>query len=97
MDLSLADLFVISERVYNLQRAFNVREGLDRNADSLPARVFKDPIPKGRSKASIIKRSEFERMLDDYYQARGWSWNGVPTKAKLVSLDLNDIAEEVGA
>lgn len=97
MDLSLADLFVISERVYNLQRAFNVREGLDRNADSLPARVFKDPIPKGRSKASIIKRSEFERMLDDYYQARGWSWNGVPTKAKLVSLDLYDIAEEVGA
>jgi aldehyde:ferredoxin oxidoreductase len=96
MDMSVADLFIIGERVYNLQRAFNVREGLDRKADSLPARVFEDPIPKGASKGSRIKRSEFERMLDDYYQARGWSWNGVPTKVKMISLDLFDVAEEVG-
>ncbi len=97
MELGLADLFTIGERVYNLQRAFNVREGLDRKADSLPPRVFEDPIPKGASKNSRIKRSEFERMLDDYYQARGWSWNGIPTKVKLISLDLQDVAEEVGA
>jgi aldehyde:ferredoxin oxidoreductase len=97
MALSVADLFTIGERVYNLQRAFNVREGLDRRADSLPARVFEDPIPKGVSRGSRIKRSEFERMLDDYYQARGWSWDGVPTKVKLVSLDLPEVAEEVGA
>jgi aldehyde:ferredoxin oxidoreductase len=49
------------------------------------------------SKGSRIRRSEFERMLDDYYQARGWSSNGVPTKVKLLLLDLNDVAEEVGA
>ncbi len=97
MELSVADLFMIGERVYNVQRAFNTREGLDRRSDSLPARVFEDPIPRGASKGSRIKRSEFERMLDDYYQARGWSWNGVPTKAKLASLDLDDVAEEVGA
>ncbi|MFQ6068250.1 MAG: aldehyde ferredoxin oxidoreductase family protein [Candidatus Bathyarchaeia archaeon] len=96
MELSVADLFTIGERVYNLQRAFSVREGLDRKTDSLPARVFEDPIPKGVSKGSRIKRSEFERMLDDYYQARGWSWNGVPTKVKLISLDLQEIAKEVG-
>jgi aldehyde:ferredoxin oxidoreductase len=96
MDLTVADLLLIGERVYNLQRAFNAREGLDRRADSLPPRVFEDPIPKGVSKGSKIRRSEFERMLDDYYQARGWSWNGVPTKVKLVSLDLVDVAEEVG-
>jgi len=96
MELSVADLFTIGERVYNLQRAFNVREGLDRKADSLPPRVFEDPIPKGVSKGSRIKRSEFERMLDDYYQTRGWSWNGVPTKVKLISLDLHEVAEEVG-
>ena len=96
MKLSVTDLFAIGERVYNLQRAFNAREGLDRKADSLPARVFEDPIPKGISKGSRIKRSEFERMLDDYYQVRGWSWNGVPTKVKLVSLDLYEVAEEVG-
>ena len=96
MDLNIADLFMIGERVCNVQRIFNVREGLDRRADSLPPRVFEDPIPKGVSKGSRIKRSEFERMLDDYYQARGWSWSGVPTKAKLISLDLADVAEDVG-
>ncbi|MFP3985348.1 MAG: aldehyde ferredoxin oxidoreductase family protein [Candidatus Bathyarchaeia archaeon] len=96
MELNIADLFTIGERVYNLQRAFNVREGLDRKADSLPPRVHMDPIPQGASKGSLIKKSEFERMLDDYYQARGWSWTGVPTKVKLVSLDLPEIAEEIG-
>jgi len=96
MDLNIADLFMIGERVCNVQRIFNAREGLDRRADSLPPRVFEDPIPKGVSKGSRIKRSEFERMLDDYYQARGWSWSGVPTKAKLISLDLADVAEDVG-
>ena len=97
MDLSVADLLTIGERVYNLQRAFNAREGLDRSSDTLPSRVFENPIPKGQSKGSLIKRSEFERMLDDYYQVRGWSENGVPTKVKLVCLDLNDAAEQVGA
>ncbi|UCE95644.1 MAG: aldehyde ferredoxin oxidoreductase family protein [Candidatus Bathyarchaeota archaeon] len=96
MDMSVADLFTIGERVNNLQRAFNVREGLARNADSLPERVFENPIPKGVSKGCRIKRSEFERMLDDYYQARGWSWNGIPTKTKLISLDLFKASKEVG-
>ncbi|UCG37092.1 MAG: aldehyde ferredoxin oxidoreductase family protein [Candidatus Bathyarchaeota archaeon] len=96
MSLTLSDLFGISERVYNLQRAFNVREGLNRRDDSLPARIFEDPIPKGASKGSFIKRDEFERMLDDYYQARGWSENGIPTKAKLGTLDLDEIAHEIG-
>jgi len=97
MEMGLADLMTVGERVYNVQRAFNAREGLDRKDDSLPARIFEDPIPKGSSKGSRIKRSEFERMLDDYYQARGWSGNGIPTKVKLVSLDLQQIADQIGA
>jgi aldehyde:ferredoxin oxidoreductase len=96
MELSLTDLFTIGERVYNLQRAFNVREGLDRRDDSLPDRVFEDPIPNGMSKGSRIRRSEFERMLDDYYQSRGWSQEGVPTKVKLHTLGLPEVAEAVG-
>jgi aldehyde:ferredoxin oxidoreductase len=97
MEMGLADLMTVGERVYNVQRAFNAREGLDRKDDSLPARIFEDPIPKGSSKGSRIKRSEFERMLDDYYQARGWSGNGIPTKVKLVSLDLQQVADQIGA
>jgi aldehyde:ferredoxin oxidoreductase len=97
MELSVGDLFNIGERVYNLQRSFNTQEGLDRNNDTLPPRIFEEPAPKGASKGSRIKRSEFERMLDDYYQARGWAWNGTPTKAKLISLNLPEVAERIGA
>lgn len=95
--MGVADLMTVGERVYNVQRAFNTREGLDRKDDSLPPRIFEDPIPKGSSKGSRIKRSEFERMLDDYYQARGWSWDGIPKSKKLVSLDLQQISDQIGA
>jgi len=96
MDFTITDLITVGERIYNIQRAFNVREGLTRKNDSLPDRVFEEPISKGASKGSKIKRSEFEKMLDDYYQTRGWSQDGIPTKAKLALLDLPEIADQIG-
>jgi aldehyde:ferredoxin oxidoreductase len=97
MEMSVTDILTVGERVYNVQRAFNAREGLDRRSDTLPPRVFEDPIPNGSSKGSFLRGSEFERMLDDYYQARGWSQNGVPTKVNLALLGLNEVAEKIGA
>lgn len=93
---SISSLFTVGERVYNIQRAFNARVGLNRKDDSLPERVFSNPIPKGKSEGSVLSREEFEEMLNEYYAARGWSIDGIPTKAKLTALDLIDIAEEVG-
>lgn len=95
-DMSYAELMVIGERIYNVARAFNAREGFTRKDDTLPWRILHDPIPKGKSAGAYVKPKELEHMLDEYYQARGWSEEGIPTKAKLVSLDLDDIAEEVG-
>jgi aldehyde:ferredoxin oxidoreductase len=97
MEMTVADLMTVGERVYTLQRAFNVREGLDRKSDALPPRVFDDPIPRGASKGSVLKREEFERMLDDYYQVRGWSRDGVPTKVNLALLGLDEVAERIDA
>ncbi|HID17215.1 TPA: aldehyde:ferredoxin oxidoreductase, partial [Candidatus Bathyarchaeota archaeon] len=96
-NLSVSTLLTVGERVYNLQRAFNVREGFRRKDDGLPERILTEPIPEGKSKGSFVAREELEEMLDEYYAARGWSKDGVPTKAKLVALDLPDVAEEVGA
>jgi aldehyde:ferredoxin oxidoreductase len=93
---SISSLLTVGERVYNVQRAFNAREGFTRKNDTLPERVFSDPIPEGKSKGSVLTKEEFENMLNEYYAARGWSMNGIPTKAKLTALDLLDIAEEVG-
>ncbi len=95
--MSNAELLTIGERIYNVARAFNVREGFSRKDDTLPWRILHEPIPKGKSAGSYVKPKELEHMLDEYYQARGWSEDGIPTKVKLVSLDLEDIAEEIGA
>lgn len=97
LSTSVSDLLTTGERVYNTQRSFNVREGFSRSDDNLPYRVLNQPIPNGPSSGGLIKQKELEKMLDDYYQARGWSEKGVPTKAKLTSLDLENLAEEMGA
>ncbi len=94
--ISNAELLAIGERIYNVARAFNVREGFSRKDDTLPWRLLHEPIPKGKSAGSYVKPKELEHMLDEYYQARGWSEEGIPTKVKLASLDLEDIAEEIG-
>ncbi len=92
-----AEVMVVGERIYNVARAFNVREGFSRKDDTLPWRLLHDPIPKGKSAGAYVKQKELEHMLDEYYQARGWSEDGIPTKAKLTALELDDIADEIGA
>ncbi|MCD6323573.1 MAG: aldehyde ferredoxin oxidoreductase family protein [Desulfurococcales archaeon] len=97
IELTESDLMVIGERIINVARAFNAREGFRRKDDTLPYRILWEPIPEGPSKGLHVPPWELDRMLDEYYQARGWSKDGVPTKAKLVSLGLKDIADEIGA
>ena len=89
------ELLALGERVYNLERAFNVREGFARKDDTLPQRVLKEPIRNGPSQGSLITPQELDRMLDDYYAARGWSADGKPTRAKLEELNLKDIADDL--
>ncbi|MVT36371.1 MAG: aldehyde:ferredoxin oxidoreductase [Euryarchaeota archaeon] len=96
-NISLSELMMVGERTYNIAKSFNVREGFTRKDDYLPERVMRDPIPKGVSKGSFVKKEELESMLDEYYQARGWSMDGIPTKAKLHELELDEIGNEIGA
>jgi len=86
-------LMIIGERVVNLNRAFNAREGITRKDDSLPDRLTKVPGPKGASKGQVV---ELDQMLDEYYTERGWDLEtGLPTEKKLVELGLEDIAEDL--
>lgn len=95
--LTAAELLTVGERIYNLARAFNVRAGFSRQDDHLPPRVMEDPIPAGPSAGDRVPYEELQKLLDDYYAARGWSREGIPLKARLVSLDLAEVAEVVGA
>lgn len=81
------------ERIWNLIRVFNVREGVRRKDDTLPPRVFEDPLPDDVVKGVVLRRDEFDNALMEYYRLRGWDLNGIPTKGKLVELGLDDYVD----
>jgi len=81
------ELLTIGERIYNVERMFNVREGISRKDDVPPNRMF-NPLSSGQYKGSQATPNELHKMLDEYYQLRGWDKNGVPTKEKLKELDI---------
>ncbi|MEM4878080.1 MAG: aldehyde ferredoxin oxidoreductase C-terminal domain-containing protein, partial [Thermoplasmata archaeon] len=65
-----------------------IKCGLSRKDDNLPLRIFYEIIKEGPSEGMYIKKVEFEKMLDEYYQARGWNSDGEPTKLKLLQLKI---------
>ncbi|MGD8505807.1 MAG: aldehyde ferredoxin oxidoreductase family protein [Candidatus Bathyarchaeota archaeon] len=91
MKFSKAQLMQIGERIYTLERMFNLREGFTRKDDNLSERYFKEPTPTGLpiAKGKKIDRGKFEAMLDEYYALHGWNKKGVPTKKTLTKLRLD--------
>lgn len=90
------DVYAAGERTQNVAKAFNMREGFTRADDKLPRRLMEEGIPDGPSKGEMVPQDKLDLMLDEYYDARGWDENGVPTAAKLESLGLSDIAKDLG-
>jgi len=90
--LSSGEMLKVGERIVNMERVFNLREGLTRKNDMLPPRVMKEPIsiaPKSPVKVCTSKE-ELEQMLNRYYKVREWKGNnGIPSKKKLEELKLS--------
>ena len=85
-------LKLAGERINNIGRLFNIREGLGRKDDTLPYKVMHLPIPdEGPSKGAFVTQEELDLLLDDYYEARGWTREGVPTSEKLKELGMDDL------
>jgi aldehyde:ferredoxin oxidoreductase len=95
-DLSTSELLSVGERMYNVSKAFNLREGFGREDDRLIPR-FESEIPDGPSEGESISRAAYDRELERYYTARGWNADGVPLRQTLEELDLHDLTDEVGA
>ncbi len=82
-------LLQLGERVFNLERRFNLREGFARADDALPDRFFDEPFTIGRKKGAVLDRDEFAQLLEDYYEERGWDRKtGEPRPETLKSLGL---------
>ncbi|MBW1823637.1 MAG: aldehyde ferredoxin oxidoreductase family protein [Deltaproteobacteria bacterium] len=96
MQSSLEDAKKTAERIWNMMRAFMVREGFRRKDDKLPKRFMEEPIPKGPSKGMVFSRENLDKLLDEYYGFRGWDLKtGIPTPERLTSLDLEDVAQDM--
>ena len=95
LNISPDDAMTFGERIINLERAYNVREGLTRKDDSLPERFLKEPLKEGECKGQVVN---LDLMLDEYYEAREWDKeSGFPTREKLEQLGLKEVADELGS
>jgi aldehyde:ferredoxin oxidoreductase len=92
--MTAEELDKAGERIENLARLFNIREGKGtREYDTVPWKIKHCPVPdEGPAKGIVVNDEELQLGLDEYYAARGWTKNGVPTVAKLKELGLEEFA-----
>lgn len=92
IEITPEELKRCGERIQNAARLFNIREGLGRKDDTLPWKVMHEPIPdEGPAKGAFVTQAELDLLLDDYYESRGWTNQGVPTVEKLRELGMDDL------
>jgi aldehyde:ferredoxin oxidoreductase len=89
-NLTVEEYLQIGERIYNMSRLFNVREGFTRVQDMIPKR-FTEPLKGGPADGESIAVEEFEKMLSEYYRLRGWDENGVPSEEVLERLEVKEL------
>lgn len=89
LNLSDEELLLAGERIWNLERLFNLQAGFSKKDDTLPPRFLQEPMKGGPHKGNVVK---LEEMLLEYYELRGWDENGVPGEAKIKELNMTDVA-----
>ena len=77
------------ERIWNMERLFNIKAGFTKEDDKLPERLANEPIKSGASKGEV---ADLNKMLPEYYELRGWDKDGIPKKEKLIELGIEDLA-----
>ena len=97
IEIGPGELRQAGERIWNLQRAFNQREGADKKDDMPPWRVLNEPIKIGDKEYPPLTEDRANRLLEEYYEERGWNTNdGRLTREKLQELGLGDVASDLG-
>jgi aldehyde:ferredoxin oxidoreductase len=92
-DFDVQEFRRAGERIYNLERGFNVREGITRKEDTLPARLLEEPLPEGPAEGHV---NNIAPMLDRYYRCRRWDVEtGIPSRQVLHELDLDFVADQI--
>lgn len=85
LEYKAGDLHRVGERIWNLERSFNLACGIDASADTLPPRLLHEPVEEGPARGRVVLLDE---MLPLYYRSRGWSLDGVPGERKMRDLNV---------
>jgi aldehyde:ferredoxin oxidoreductase len=102
-EMSLEDLRKAAKRNYNLYKALNVRRGVSRKDDVFPEKWFEPLVTTDRGTLVLcdyfgtpLTRQDCEKLLDDYYEERGWDVKtGIPREKTPVELGLDDVAQDL--
>ncbi|UCE36641.1 MAG: aldehyde ferredoxin oxidoreductase family protein [Thermoplasmata archaeon] len=96
MKISYDNLLRIGDRIVNLERAINTRMGIRRKDDILPKRFMEQALPSGPAKGEKFAKKELNKMIDKYYDLRGWdNKTGLHLKQKLKDLDMKDVLSDL--
>jgi aldehyde:ferredoxin oxidoreductase len=91
VEYEVQDLQLAGERIWNLERLYNLKAGFTREDDTLPPRFLNEPLQEGGSAGHVVQLDE---MLAEYYRFRGWTTEGKPTSKKLTALGLSELEKE---
>lgn len=83
------EVLLVGERIWNLGRLFNLREGLTAADDSIPDAMLTRPLKGGAAAGKVITAEGFRAALAEYYEIRGWDEDGIPGEAKLDQLGVD--------
>ncbi|MFC1932100.1 aldehyde ferredoxin oxidoreductase family protein [Chloroflexota bacterium] len=88
-------LLRVGERIFNLERVFNVREGFGRKQDTLPRRMLTEPLHtrEAPGEGQIVRNQD--KFLDQYYEIRGWTKDGIPSPRKLSDMGLDYVVSDM--
>jgi Aldehyde:ferredoxin oxidoreductase len=85
VDYTDEEVLQIGERIWNLEKTFNLKAGFTKADDTLPQRLLKEPVSAGAAKGKVV---ELDTMLEEYYKVRGWNEDGIPTDEKKKELSI---------
>ena len=95
-DVNMDELLAVGERRLNMMRAFNAREGITRERDTLPEKFYQRPLEGGPTEGWKVNKTEFDNALTEYYRQCGWDEKiGIPTRKTLTRLGLAWIADRL--
>ncbi|MEM3714674.1 MAG: aldehyde ferredoxin oxidoreductase C-terminal domain-containing protein, partial [Nitrososphaeria archaeon] len=90
-EISMEELYKIGERIYTLEKVFNIREGFSKKDDMLPKRIMEESSERGY----ITPKVELEIMLKEFYNSFGWDENGIPKKDTLLKLSMEEFVNDI--